>query len=134
MQVHSKSPVMQGVSACSKLVMVGVHGPFQIECQDEGSRTSHQRKHKPPIMMPTAPIVDLSCFLPIMKRSRTMVHSSVKRLRAMNMGTFRPAVPARQHVTSEAPCTQPQYAEQQLQWQASYSMCTQGFQVEDLND
>ena len=44
-------------------------------------------------MMPTAPMVDLSCLLPIMKRSNTMVHSSVKRRRAMNIGTFRPAVP-----------------------------------------
>ena len=51
-------------------------------------------RHSPPIMMPTAPMVDLSCFLPIMKRSNTMVHSRVKRRRAMNIGTFRPAVPA----------------------------------------
>jgi len=51
-------------------------------------------KGTPPIMMPTAPMVDLSCFFDIMNRSKTIVQSRVKRRRAINIGTFRPAVPA----------------------------------------
>jgi hypothetical protein len=49
----------------------------------------------PPIMIATAPSVERSCRLAIMTRSSTIVHSSVKRRSAMNMGTFSPAVPAR---------------------------------------
>ena len=48
----------------------------------------------PPIMRATAPIVALSCCLCIRERSSTIVHTRVKRRKAMNIGTFRSAVPA----------------------------------------
>ena len=48
----------------------------------------------PPIMSATAPNVARSCCLCMRERSRTMVHTNVKRRRAMNMGTFKSAVPA----------------------------------------
>jgi hypothetical protein len=47
------------------------------------------------IMTPTAPIVERSWRLAMSTRSSTIVHSSVKRRSAMNIGTFSPPVPAR---------------------------------------
>ncbi len=60
---------------------------LQVQQQDYGRRS-------PPIMMATAPSVDLSCFFCIMKRSKIMVQKSVKRRKAINMGTLSPPVPA----------------------------------------
>lgn len=48
----------------------------------------------PPIMMPMADSVGQSWLFFSQYRSSRMVNSSVKRRSAMNMGTFRPAVPA----------------------------------------
>ena len=48
----------------------------------------------PPIMRATAPNVARSCCLCMSDRSSTMVHTNVKRRSAMNIGTFRSAVPA----------------------------------------
>lgn len=45
-------------------------------------------------MTATAPHVDLSWLLLSTKRSNTMVHKRVNLRSAMNIGTFRPAVPA----------------------------------------
>lgn len=53
-----------------------------------------QQPGAPPIMMPMADSVGQSWLFFSQKRSSRMVNSSVKRRSAMNMGTFRPAVPA----------------------------------------
>lgn len=56
---------------------------------------THQPPHRcaPPIIMPIAPSVGQSWIFFSQKRSSRMVKSRVKRRRAMNMGTLRPAVP-----------------------------------------
>lgn len=72
----------------------------QLNCRITRLRslTSGCRGGLPPIMRATAPNVARSCCLCMSDRSRTMVHTNVKRRRAMNIGTFRSAVPAK-------PCT-----------------------------